>query len=177
MQVALSSPDAAFHHLAQKTGLSVEEVAARAAPVIEAIEKAESEGNACDLLAEIPREGLMPVTEAQAETLEDAMYRWTDFAGLSQPEDEDAVAQAEEDRRQYPNLYVTNEKGVFVASGDRTARFLSAVTDIPYHVCLSYEYGDAASSFDTAEDVLALYEDALINTLAHNADGTPVFPA
>lgn len=176
MQVAVYSPDVAIHELAKKTGLPVDDVAARVAPVIDAIEQAGVEGG-FDFPTAAPFEGLMPVTEAQAEALADAMYRWAYFAGLSQPDDDESAAQAEEDRRQYPELYVTNDEGQFVASGDRTARFLSAVTDIPFHVCLTFDYADAASNFDSPEEVMDLYADALHKTLAHNLDGAPIFSA
>ncbi|MCD5327851.1 hypothetical protein ACFFU8_09550 [Chromobacterium piscinae] len=89
-----------------------------------------------------PLAGLACIPQATVGTLEEVDYRWSIYAGVSHPDTPEEEAQQAADRQRYPDWLKWNEAGCPVVSSERKARFMAAISGLPFAYCLTWDYFD-----------------------------------
>ncbi|WP_226034340.1 ATP-binding protein [Aquitalea palustris] len=89
-----------------------------------------------------PLAGLACIPQALVGTLEKLDYRWSIYAGIGQARTPEEEAQQAADRQTYPDWLKWNEDGRPVVSSEHKARFMAAISGLPFAYCLTWDYFD-----------------------------------
>ncbi|MGC0155256.1 hypothetical protein ACPRNU_22580 [Chromobacterium vaccinii] len=97
---------------------------------------------------EAPLAGMARIPQSVAEVLENVEYRWSIFAGLSDPATPEETTQRDTDRQTYPQWLHWSATGKPAVKPEYKARCMAAMSGLPFAYCLTWDYFDFIDTVD-----------------------------
>lgn len=98
---------------------------------------------------EVPLTGMARVPQSSASVLEEVEYRWSVYAGLSDPATPEESTQREADRQAYPQWLHLSATGKPAVKPEYKAHCMSAMSGLPFAYCLTWDYFDFIDTVDS----------------------------